>query len=246
MTVRIIVALAYCQFRSIEGSVVRKPRVVVFNYSGYTQHELTTFFHNNGYETFIVTESVTCPIYGKKKNKTCAGPVLCCDIMVAVQDVERRKSVDLFNRQFRMGCKLTSRNKTVITRSLVRDRFDHITARGVTIFEKPLDFGVFEAWVKDCESRMDLTQRLAVMRRANRHASSKHVQFRLPGEDVDIDAQTVNVSSCGICLKISNPLKRGQVLHFVDQSRADAEEGIVQWAKKLEDGWHLAGVTFCV
>jgi hypothetical protein len=53
----------------------------------------------------------------------------------------------------------------------------------------------------------------------------------------------VNVSGCGICLKISNPLKRGQVLHF---RRADTEEGIVQWAKKLEEGWYLAGATFCV
>jgi hypothetical protein len=225
---------------------MRKPRVVIFNSSGRVQHELSTFFHNNGYETIIVTESVTCPIYGNKENETCTAPVLCCDIMVAVQDIERRKSVDLFNRQFRMGCKLTSRNKTIITRSLVRDRLDHITARDITLFVNPLDFGVFAAWVKDCESRMDLTQRLAAMRRENRRASSKHIQFRLSGEDVNIDAHAVNVSSCGICLKISNPLKRGQVLHFVNQSRADSEAGIVQWAKELKDGWCFAGVTFCV
>jgi len=222
---------------------MRKPRVVIFNYSGRVQHELSTFFHNNGYETFIVTESITCPIYGKKENTTCAGPVLCCDIMVAVQDIEQGQSVDLFSRQFHIGCKLPSLNKTIITHSLAFDRIDDITGRGITIFGDPLDFSVFEVWVKDCESRMDLTQRLAVMRRAGRHASSKHVQFRLPGEDVDIDAQTVNVSGCGICLKISNPLKRGQVLHF---RRADTEEGIVQWAKKLEEGWYLAGATFCV
>jgi len=225
---------------------VRKPRVIIFNDSGNIQRELTTFFHNNGYETFIATESVTCPIYDKKEDKSCAGPVLCCDVMVAGQDEEQRRSVDLFSWQFRIGCKLTSRNKAIITRSLVLDRFDHIIARGITIFENPLDFGAFEVWVKDSESRMDLTQRLAVMRRTNRHYFNKHVQFRLSGEDVDIDAQAVNVSSCGICLKVSNPLKRGQVLHIVDQIRADAEEGIVQWAKKLEDGWYLAGVTFCV
>ncbi len=226
---------------------MRKPRVVIFNDSGHIQRELTTFFHNCGYETFIATESIRCPVYDKNENKTCPGPVLCGDIMVAVQDVEQSKSVDLFNRQLRIGCKLTSRNKTIITRSLVRDRFDHINVGGITIFGNPFDFGVFAAWVKDCESRMNLTQRLAVMRRANRDASSKHVQFRLLDEDVDIEAQAVNVNSCGICLKISHPLKRGQVLHFVDQSRrADAEEGIVQWTKKLDDGRYLAGVTFCV
>jgi len=225
---------------------MRKPRVVIFNDNGYIQHELTTFFHNNGYETFTVTEYVACPIYGKEENKSCAGPVLCCDIMVAVQDIEQSKSVDLFSRQFRIGCKLTSRNKTIITHSPIRDGVDDIAALGITIFESPLDFGVFEAWVNDSESRMDLKQRLAVMRGSNRHVSSKKVQFRLPGEDVDIDAQTVNVSSCGICLKISNQLKRGQVLNYVGQRQSDAEECIVQWAEKLEDGSYLAGVTFCV
>jgi hypothetical protein len=225
---------------------MRKPRVVIFNDDGYIKRELTTFFNNNDYETFIVTESVTCPIYGKKDRKSCAGPVFCCDLMVAAHDIEESKGVDLFMRQSRIGCKLTSRNKAIIIPSPVHDRLDRIAALGITIFESPLDFGVFEAWVKDCESRMDLTQRLAVMRGANRNASSKKVQFRLSGEDVDIVAQTVNVSSYGICLKTSNPLKRGQVLHFVDQIGADAEEGIVQWAKKLEDGWYRAGVILCV
>ncbi len=72
---------------------------------------------------------------------------------------------------------------------------------------------------------MDLTQRLAVMRRANRHDSGKHVQLRLPDDAVDIAAQAVNVSGCGICLKISNLLKQGQVLQIVGQRGADAEEG---------------------
>ncbi len=222
---------------------MRKPRVVIFNYSGRIQYELTTFFYNIGYETIIVTGSVTCPIFGIYETKTCVCPALCCDIMVTVQDLEQSKNVDLFSRQLRIGCKLASPNKTIITPSLVRDRFDHITAQGITIFENPLDFGVFETWVKDCENRMDLKQRLAVMRRANRHSSSKYVQFRLHGKDVDIDAQAVNVSSYGICLKTSTLLKRGQVLYF---RRADTEEGIVQWVKKLEDRWYLAGATFCV
>lgn len=230
---------------------MRKPRVVIFNYSGHVQHELSIFFYNRGYETFSVTESISCPIYDKKENKTCVGPVLCCDIMVAVQEIEQRKSFDLFSRQFQIGCKLTSRNKAIITRSLVHDGLDHIADRGIKIFGNTLDIGGFEAWVKDCESRMVLTQRLAIVRRAIRHDSSKHVQFRLTGEDLDFDAQAMNVSSCGICLKISNLLKQGQVLHFadknfVDQNWTDVEEGIVQWTKKLEDGWYLTGVTFCV
>jgi hypothetical protein len=222
---------------------VRKPRVIIFNNSGRVQHELSTFFSNNGYEACVVTKSETCPIYGQREDTTCPGPVLCCDVMVAVQDRDPEKSVDLFERQLRIGCKVTSHNKTIITHSLARERFDQITARGITIFVNPIDFGVFKDWIKKCESRMDMMQRLAVMRRANRHPSSKHVQLRVPSEDIDIEAHAVNVSGCGICLEISHPLKRGKVLHF---KRASAEEGIVQWTKKLEEGRYLAGVTFCV
>jgi hypothetical protein len=222
---------------------MRKPRVIIFNYSGRVQHELSTFFSHNGYEACVVTESETCPIYGERENTTCPGPVLCGDVMVAVQDTDPGKSVDLFDRQFRIGCKLTSRNKTIIAHALSREGFDQISARGITLFGNPLDFGVFEAWIKDCESRMDMMQRLAVMRRTNRHPSGNRVQLRVPGEDTDIDAQAVNVSGCGICLNISHPLKGGEVLHF---RRAGAEEGIVRWTKKLEEGRYLAGVTFCV
>jgi len=233
--------------KSKEGSGVRKPRVVIFNNSGRIQRGLKTFLHNIGYETFIETESVTCPIYGHKESKTCSGPVLCCDMMVAVQDSrEDRKNVDLFRRQSRIGCKLTSRNKSIITHTPLHDMLDHTTAPEIDIFENPLDFGVFETWVKDCESRMDLTQRLAAIRRAIRHDSHKVIQFRLPGHDVDFDAQAVNISSCGICLQTSHLFKRGQVLHFVGQRRTDAEEAIVQWAKKLEDGRYHVGVTLCV
>ena len=225
---------------------MRKPRVVIFNYSGSVQHELSTFFSNNGYETCVVTESVTCPIYGEKENTACPGPFLCCDVMVAVQDMDQSKCVDLFTRHLQLGCKLTSHNKTIITHSLAGDGFDHITAGGLTIFGNPLDFVAFDAWIKDCENRMDLTQRLAVMRRAIRHDAGKHVQLRLPDDAVDIAVQAVNVSGCGICLKTSYVLKQRQLLQIAGQRGADVEEGRVQWTKKLEDGSYLAGVTFCV
>jgi hypothetical protein len=225
---------------------MRKPRVVIFNYSGHVQHDLITFFRNHGYETLVLTGSIVCPISGEEKMKTCPISALCCDVMVAVQDTGKMNSVDLFTRQFRLGCKLAFRNKAIITSSLVRDKLDDIIARGTTIFEDPLDFSAFEAWLKDCESRMELLQRLAVMRREIRHAYSKTVQFRFQREDTGVNAQAVNVSNCGICLKIPKPIKRGQKLQFAIEKWVSVEEGIVQWAKKLEGGWYLAGVTFCV
>ena len=226
---------------------MRKPRVVIFYNGGIILRGLKTFFHNSNYETFVETESMICPIYNKKESKTCAGPVPCCDIMVAVHDLESKKSVDVFSRQFQIGCKVTSRNKSIIAHAPIPPgRIDRLGPPKIDLFENPLDFVTFGAWVKDCEGRIDLTQRLAVLRRAIRHHSDKQVRFRLPSDDADCDAQAVNISSCGICLKTAHLLKRGQAIHLLGQRRTDAEEAIVQWAKKLEDGGYLVGVTFCV
>jgi hypothetical protein len=225
---------------------VRKPKVIIFNFSGSVQHELSTFFSTLGYEVCVATESVTCPIYDEKENTTCPGPVICCDVMAAVQETGQKKSIDLFNKHLQLGCKLTSHNKTIITHSLVRDGLDLATVHGLTVFGNPPDFGAFEAWIKDCENRMDLTKRLAVKRRANRHACDRHVRIQSPDEAVDNVAQAVNVSGCGICLKTSTVLMPGQLLYLADMRGAESEEGRVQWSKKIEDGLRLAGVTLCV
>lgn len=228
------------------GFIMRKPRVVICNYNGLVQHDLVTFFRNNGYETFVLTESVTCPISGEQKNKTCACPVPCCDIMVVMDNVKQKRGVDNFNRQFQLDCNLTCRNKAIITPPHVYDQRDDITAQDTNMFNGPLDFSAFEAWVWVCKTRFDLSQRLVVTRRANRHDSSIPIQFRIQEEDDNVYAQTVNMSNCGICIRTSRSIEKGQTLYFRPQIPTDAEEGIVQWVKKLQDGWYLTGVTFCV
>jgi len=223
---------------------MRKPRAII--YSRSFRNDLVTFFIANQYEICVRTEYVTFPIYCEQENNSCACPVLCCDIMVVVEDDEQIRGVDHVNKQYQLGCKLTHRNKAIIANSPVHDTLDNTHARSTMIFANPLDLNEFETWVRDCEKRMDLSQRLVVIRRDDRHACSTPVQFQLPGEDADISAQVVNISSCGICLRISKPIERGQELRVRFQKAADADVGIVRWVKKIEEGWYLSGVTFCV
>jgi hypothetical protein len=227
---------------------MRKPRVVIFNYSGSSVYDLMTLFRNRGYDIFVVTEyvNVICPICGIQENKTCACPLPCCDVMVVSKDGERIKGVDLFNRQSQLGCKLTPVNKAIIKSSFVRDKLDDIIYKDTNIFVNPLNLHEFETWVKDCEGRIDLSQRLAVIRREDRYACRIPIQLRLMGEDVYISAQAVNASTCGICLRISRPIERGREIQFSFQNSGDVDEGIVQWVKKLENGRYLIGVTLCV
>ncbi len=227
---------------------MRKPKVVIFNYNGNFIHDLSAFFRNRGYEIFVLAEYINaiCPIYGKQQHKTCVFPVPCCDIMVVAEDGERLKGVDLFNRQSQLGCKLTPLNKAIIRSSFVRDKSDEIIYKDTTIFANPLDFHAFEAWIKDCEGRIDLSQRLVAIRREGRDACSIPIRLGLRGEDADVSAQAVNTSHCGICLRLSRPIERGRQIQYMSQNSRDVNEGVVQWVKKLEDGWYISGVTLCV
>ena len=50
-------------------------------------------------EPFSVTGIYILSNLRQKENKNMHGPVLCCDIIVAVQEIEQRKSFDLFSRR---------------------------------------------------------------------------------------------------------------------------------------------------
>ena len=226
---------------------MRNPRVVVFHHVAQTCQDITAFFHSKGYETFVLTKAIVCPIYirGEQEQKKCLS-VPCSDIMIVAQDSAQTMGVDLFTRQLQRGCKLAPRNRAIITQPLVGVTPNNLTGQGVAIFKNPLDFSLFETWVQDCESRMDLSQRLAVKRREKREANSKRVHFRFHDEDTDTSAYAVDTSNCGICLRTSSPLKRGQLLRFASWRVSDAEEGMVRWVKTIDERQHLAGVTFCL
>ena len=224
---------------------MRKPRVVIFNYRGGFVHELAAFFLDRGYEVFTLEEyvNVICPIRCMQE-MACVYPVPCCDVMVAAEDGGRNKGVDLFDNQSRLGCKLIPLNKAIIGSSFAPDALDDAVYK--VVFANPLDFHELEAWVKDCEGRIDRSQRIVAIRHEARQACSIPIQLRLRGEDSDVSAQAVDTSHCGICLRISKPVERGREIRYRATNSEDVNEGVVQWVKKLEDGWYLSGVTLCV
>jgi hypothetical protein len=227
---------------------MRKPKVVIFNYNSSFVNDLVTFFRNRGYEQSVVSKPVNalCPMYGNRQHGACIYPVPCCDIMVVAEESEHVKGVDLLSRQSELGCKLIAINKAVIRKSLTHDRWDETAYKGITVFTNPRDFHGLEPWVKECEGRTDLLQRIVVMRREERHACSIPVRFRQRGDDADGFAVAVNKGHCGVCLRISKPIERGREIQYRIQSSGDVNDGVVQWVKEIEDGWYLSGVTLCV
>ncbi len=224
---------------------MRKPRVYVFNYSGRIQKDLIDFFHKDDYEVSVLKEYENSTIYCEQ-DKHCDYPLYCCDIMLVVEDDERRKGSELIKKQFQLGCKLTHLNKAVIAGCSDREELVDIVDQNITLFSDPLDYIALGEWVKDCEQRMNLAQRLPVIRREVRHASNLPVQVRLPNEDSDVSAQAVDISNCGICLRTSRPMRQGQEIIIRSGRSPNAEVGIVRWVEKIDEGWYHSGVTLCV
>jgi hypothetical protein len=224
---------------------MRKPKVYVFNYSGLMQSDLVEYFRKDDYEISVLKEHENSTIYCEQ-DKRCDYPLYCCDIMLIVEDDERRKGSKLIQKQLQLGCKLTHLNKAVITASSDREKLADLADQNITLFANPLDYIALGAWVRDCEKRMNLAQRLPVIRREVRHACNFSVQVRLPGEDADISAQAVDTSNCGMCLRTSRPMKQGQEIIIRSGRSNNAEVGIVRWVERIDEGWYHSGVTFCV
>jgi hypothetical protein len=225
---------------------MRKRRAIIFNYSERDQKALKLFFDVKGYETNILRQPSVCPIYSLHEAETCSGPLVCCDIMVVVDDVTNRKGLDLLLAQLRCGCKLNPRNKAIISKMLTDDQRAAVKAMGTTVIYNPIDFGELEAWVQGCQKRMDLSQRLAVKRKAPRQACNLKIRYRALNGDADGQACALNVSTCGICIKTTDCLKLRQVLHLWSEEPRISEDAEVRWIQKAEDRTYLVGLTFCV
>jgi hypothetical protein len=229
---------------------VRTPRVVIFDLSGQNSRALTSFFHRKNYETFVFEKAMVCPIDAHSAaQKTCSFPVPCSDIMVVVtQDAEWTTGVDLLTRQLQRACKVTPLNKAIITHVPAHDALANLPGQGMTIFGNPLDFGLFEVWVTECESRLDLSRQFPVRRREKREPCSRRVWLRVNDEVADISAHAVNESNCGLCIRTAYRLTQGQLLSTTGDGMgmSNAEIGIVRWIKTVDENKILAGLTYCV
>ncbi len=203
------------------------------------------FFDAKGYETMVVMEPLFCPVYDKDGNDPCPSSRFCCDILI-VDDGPRMDGVRLLTAQFSHGCKLTSRNKAMISGMLTDDQRDAVKAMGMAIFCNPLDFRELESWVHDCQKRMDLTKPLAGKRTAPRQTCNIEVRYRALNDDAGYHARALNISRCGICIKTPHRLKHRQVIHLWSAEPCISEDAEVRWMQKSGDGMYLAGLTFCV
>lgn len=139
---------------------MRKPRVIIIDDNLSVLSMLRTFLTKRKFEVLEFAEPTMCPIYEKSADRcTQVGP--CADIIITDLKMPRMNGIELLEALSKGDCKLTVKNKAIISSYLDDTNEKRIKDLGCLFFEKPFKLSELSNWLKECENRIDLLQPLA-------------------------------------------------------------------------------------
>jgi response regulator RpfG family c-di-GMP phosphodiesterase len=219
--------------------LIRRPRAVIIDDDIVIVALLRTYLQLRGYEVFSYREPRVCPVYDD--DAECGLNRPCADIMLVDFNMARMNGIDLLNTQSARKCKLTPKNKALITGYADLLSQSIIDEMSYAFFEKPLDFNLLAAWFDECEERFDLSQPLGVKRKEIRLPSDDVIQYRLRPDHEVLNGIAINMSASGICMRINTPLLREQTISILSD-RAKPRPASVKWLKDAGNGGYIAGL----
>lgn len=218
---------------------MRKKRAILFDDDPAILAVLTIFFEDLDYEVITHKGPVPCPIY--QDNETCHDRSPCADIMVTDLVMPGMSGLQMLALHKRRGCGLDARNKAIHSGNLDPVSLKAIEQLGCACFHKPARLADINKWVRECESRMDLTQPLGVPRRERRTACEDGAVVTIWPHGEECVADVVNCSPSGSCLSVDRPLEVGQVIDLKPCPPSAECRAEVRWLAPKEDRF-LAGI----
>jgi CheY-like chemotaxis protein len=221
---------------------VRKPRAIIFDDEPTILTFFKLVFSTRGYEVLTYTDPVVCPIYAENAG-ACSQKHACADVIITDYKMPRMNGLDLLKAQAAAGCKLTPRNKALMSGYLDPDKINEAKMLGCAVFDKPVELNELEEWIAGCEQRMDLSMPLAERRREARIPAPQHTPYLARYADATVECDAVNVSNSGFCLKFPFALQHEQLVHITERSAAIPRAALVRWVSRQRDGSYLAGLS---
>ena len=222
---------------------MRKRRVLLFDDDPAILDVLALFFEERGYDVIAFREPVACPVY--ESGDRCDKEHPCGDLMITDLEMPGMSGLELLKLQARRGCRLTLRNKAVLSGNLDRASREAIHSLGCATFPKPCRFSALAPWVEECEQRMDLSKPLGLRRRERRDACCSGAVFRVEREAALCTAEVVNRSDSGLCVRLDRPLAVAQVLSLQSRLPLPSDRLLVRWMRPDSRGAYLAGMSCC-
>jgi CheY-like chemotaxis protein len=113
-----------------------------------------------GYEVLTADTPVTCSFF-RERSDICPQHDRCTDILVTDYTMPGMTGMELLEMQHSGGCKLTSKNKALMTGKDDSQLRERAAVVGCQFFPKPVLLSTLLAWIKECEERFDLSEPLA-------------------------------------------------------------------------------------
>jgi len=221
---------------------MRKRRAIVYDDEVLITNMFRMYLSSLNYEVLTFAEPVaSCPIYNSNSD-VCSKTAACADIVLTDFQMPRMNGIQLLEAQVKNGCKLSIKNKALVSAYLDDVNLKKVEQLGCAYFHKPIDFSRFSAWLAECEERIDLSKPLASRRKMGRHVDNRQIVYRADHNGEVQLGTAVDISDVGLRLKISNPLFTGQTIHIDTDLPNECRRGLVIWTLAAADGTHLAGL----
>ncbi|HEY6010860.1 MAG TPA: response regulator [Nitrospirota bacterium] len=222
---------------------MRKRRVIVYDDEAIIARMFKMYFSSLDYEVLAYSEPrVACPVSGSS-SAVCNKKSACADVVIADFQMPGMNGLQLLEMQQQNGCKLTIRNKAIVSAYLENAQQQRIEQLGCAFFHKPVDFSEFSVWLSECEQRIDLSQPLASRRKADRISDDRQIMYRADENGEILKGTAVDISDSGLRLRLSSPLATGQIIHIDTELPNACRQGVVIWTLHAGDGTHLAGLV---
>jgi CheY-like chemotaxis protein len=230
--------------RVVGADGMRKRRAIIIDDEAVVLNMLKMFLELRGYEVMACREALRCADSGDQR-RMCDNLRPCADVLITDNRMPKMSGVEMLEAQARMGCKLISRNKVVISGYLDEREFKKIGELGCAFLEKPFTPEEMEAWLVGCEERMDLTKPLGSRRKEERETCSLGVSYRKEAAGQVCTATTINRSGSGLCLKVEQAPVLLDVLTLMADLQLPSQKARVKWSAPAGDGGYYIGLSFC-
>lgn len=127
-----------------------------------TLEMMEKWLSRNGYEVMPFNKPIRCP-FSEPDSEQCIKENRCADIYLSDFDMPSQNGLELLQKQTRIGCKIDTRNKAIISGSVDDELKMQIRKLGYKFFDKPIELSELSDWLKECEKRVDLSQSLSMI-----------------------------------------------------------------------------------